>query len=65
MALRSRARQLGLDPNRALANDGGYHDKTAPGDLLQTGPTPTDLNALLSRIIFLGARPPGAEIESS
>lgn len=47
MALRSRARQLGLDPSRALANNDAHHYLTGLGDLLQTGPTYTNVNDLL------------------
>jgi len=39
----SRARALGLDPARYLANNDSYHFFEPLGDLLKTGPTNTNV----------------------
>ena len=40
----ARARSLGLDPKRMLANNDGYNFFSALGDLVVTGPTRTNVN---------------------
>ncbi len=57
-----RARRMGLDPERALAENDSYHFFEPLGDLLKTGPTGTNVNDL---VIGLVAPREGAQRETS
>jgi glycerate 2-kinase len=48
----ARARRLGLDPARHLAENDAYAFFASLGDLLQTGPTNTNVNDLTFIIVF-------------
>ena len=48
----TRARQMGLDPLRALQNNDAHPFFAALGDLLMTGPTHTNVNDLAFLLVF-------------
>ena len=48
----SRARALGLDPQRSLADNDSYHYFQRLGDLIVTGPTNTNVNDLTIILVF-------------
>ncbi|MEI6044922.1 MAG: MOFRL family protein, partial [Chloroflexota bacterium] len=47
-----RAKSLGLDPHDYLRRNDAYHFFESLGDLLQTGPTQTNVNDLTMILVF-------------